>query len=352
MARRPISQRFIRARLELLLDEMTPQLAAAFRASIDDITSNVSLQRLVDAIERRDYEAAIRELYIEAAAFRPLDRAISAAYDAGGVDAVATLPALTGPNGGRLVIRFDGRNPRAERWLARHSSQLITGITQDMRIAARQHLVAGMQAGVNPRTSALSLVGRIDRATGRRVNGVIGLTSSQERFVATAREDLLSGDPSRLRHYLTLNRRDRRFDRTILAAIRDSKPIDAATVERITGRLSDSYLSLRGEVVARTESLTALNASRREAFEQAVEQGGLDRRNIVRYWSAAQDVRTRDTHSAMHGQEVGMDEPFVSPSGARMMYPGDTSLGASPSETIQCRCFHGVRVKQFVSELE
>src|SRR5690606_5050915 len=130
---------------------------------------------------------AIRSLYIDEAAFSPLDRALSDAFNEGGRFATGTIPRVAAPGGGRVVFRFNARSPRAERWLSEHSSQLITDITEDIRIAARQHLVAGMEAGLNPRTTALSLVGRIDRATGRRVGGVLGLTSAQERFVTNAR---------------------------------------------------------------------------------------------------------------------------------------------------------------------
>jgi hypothetical protein len=38
------------------------------------------------------------------------------------------------------------------------------------------------------------------------------------------------------------------------------------------------------------------------------------------------------------GQGILFDEPFVSPSGDRLMFPGDRSLGASADETVQCRC--------------
>jgi hypothetical protein len=41
----------------------------------------------------------------------------------------------------------------------------------------------------------------------------------------------------------------------------------------------------------------------------------------------------------MHNEGVdGMTAPFVLPDGSRMMYPGDTSLGADAGQTINCRC--------------
>ena len=156
--------------------------------------------------------------------------------------------------------------------------------------------------------------------------------------MTNARAELMSGDPALLRNYLTRERRDRRFDRHVMAAIREGRALESATIERMLGRYSDRLLELRGETVARTESMTALNQSHREAYEQAIDTGAIQRANVKRRWHATHDGRTRDSHSAMDGQTVPFDQPFTSPSGAQMMYPGDTSLGAGPAETIACRC--------------
>lgn len=335
-----MSQRALRVRLQVLLNDLEPRMAAAFQASIDDIRSNVSLQRLVDAIERRDFEAAVRALYIDEAAFGPLSRTISDAYNDGGTLAAASIPAAAG--GGQVVFRFNARSPRAERWLAQHSSTLITGITADIRAAARQHLVTGMELGQNPRTTALSLVGRIDRVSGRRVGGVLGLTSAQERFVANARAELTSGDPARMRNYLTRARRSKgpggQLDRLVLSAIREGKPLDAATVERALGAYADRLLELRGSTVARTESMAALNQSNIEAYQQAIDTGQVQAQNVRKVWVATQDARTRDSHRHMDRESVGINERFSN----GLMYPGDPNGAAS--EVINCRCTMFTRV--------
>jgi hypothetical protein len=62
---------------------------------------------------------------------------------------------------------------------------------------------------------------------------VIGLTTVHSDYVARARYELLSGEPDRLRAYLNRRRRDKRFDRTITAAVRDGKPIPTKLVARI-----------------------------------------------------------------------------------------------------------------------
>jgi hypothetical protein len=41
----------------------------------------------------------------------------------------------------------------------------------------------------------------------------------------------------------------------------------------------------------------------------------------------------------MNGQVKGIDEPFIEPkTGQKMKFAGDTSLGASGGNTINCRC--------------
>jgi uncharacterized protein with gpF-like domain len=130
--------------------------------------------------------------------------------------------------------------------------------------------------------------------------------------------------------------RDRRFDRTVEEAIANDEVLAPATIERMVSRYHDRFLDLRAETIARTESLRALSEARQEATEQIIEQTGILPEAVTRTWRATHDERTRDTHAAMDGQRVGLTEPFISPSGAQLMYPGDPSAPAS--ETISCRC--------------
>ena len=46
---------------------------------------------------------------------------------------------------------------------------------------------------------------------------------------------------------------------------------------------------------------------------------------------------SRDSHIAMHGQTVGVDEYFTLPSGQPIKYPGDSSAGAAEVCNCQCR---------------
>lgn len=161
-----------------------------------------------------------------------------------------------------------------------------------------------------------------------------------------ARRELLSGDPAQLRNYLGRQRRDKRYDRLVMQAMRDGKPLSVADVDRITGRYKDSLLKLRGETIARTESITALRAGRHEGYQQLVESGAVRDDQIIRTWDATGDARTRPDHMAMEGQQIrGMKSLFTAPDGSLLAYPGDVTHGATARQTIQCRCIEKIRIK-------
>lgn len=334
-----------REKFEQLIADFEPLLRNAFMESIADIKSRIQLKRIIERLERNDVAGAFDMLHMEPTAFRPLDRAIAQAYEGGGVAAVSGLPVLRDPTGHQLVVRFDVRNYRAEQWLSRHSSDLITNIIEDQRRAVLKSLTAGMEAGNNPRSTALELVGRLNRITGRREGGILGLTSIQADYVGTARHELASGDAALMKNYLTRNRRDRRYDKTVTAAIRDGRPLAADVISRIAGRYEDSLLKLRGDTISRTETLTALNASNQEAFRQGLDKTDYTEQDVTRVWNTAHDERVRHSHAAMDGQEVkGLNTPFTAPDGSQLLYPGDTSLGASASQIINCRCMQFIRL--------
>jgi hypothetical protein len=197
-----------------------------------------------------------------------------------------------------------------------------------------------VKAGRNPRNIALDIIGRINPATGKREGGVIGLTSNQTDAVIKARSELQNLDTN----YFTRQRRDARFDKTIRKAIADGKPLTADQIDKITGRYKDRLLQLRGETIARTEAITALRAGTHEGFAQLVDSGAVRADQIRLTWSATGDGRTRDTHTSLNKQAITFGGTFVSPSGAMLSYPGDTSHGASGAETIQCRCTANYRI--------
>lgn len=329
----------LREQLLDLIDRLTPEMEKAFLEAIEDIKSEIVLREIVEKLERGDISGAVEALHIDPAAFRPLNEALRQAFNQGGILVVDSLPLLRDPNGGRVVVRWDVQNQRAEAIIRDLSSTMITQITEDTRQMAREKIVEGYAKGQGPNTIALDLAGRVDKATQKRTGGILGMTSRLARTTENARQALSVGDIDGMKNYLTLTRRDKRFDRTVLKAIADEKPLDAATVQKIIGRLSDGYVKLRAETVARTETLTSVTSAKHEAYQQALDKAGRDPSLVTRRWRAVGNSKTRHTHMVLNTQEVrGMDLPFQSPSGAMMRFPGDTSLGAGPSEVVSCRC--------------
>lgn len=335
----------LRRKINALLDEHAPLIQAAFMASITDIRSQITLKLLVERLERGDIAGALDALNLDRAAFSRVENAIAQAYNAGGTAMTGNMPTLRDRAGARIVVRFDARNPRAEEWLRTHSSQLVTRVIDEQRLSIQGALQSGLQAGQSPNKTALDIVGRVNRATGKREGGLLGLTGPQSEFVASARSELTSGDPTSLRSYLSRSRRDKRFDRAVMKAINDGTGLDAATIDRIVGRYSDRLLQLRGEMLARTETLTSIHAAKHEGFRQGLEKTNYPPEAVTRVWRSAGDNKVRHTHAAMNGQVVsGLETPFVSPSGALLRFPGDTGLGAGADEVIGCRCDDDYRI--------
>lgn len=323
--------------LDELLQLLTPVLRDAFLALIVDVRNGAILQTVIDAIKEGDLEKAFMALGLNQASMRPMLKVIETAFETGGIYTGKTFPKYMETSVGKVVFRFDVRNSRAEAWLRDKSSTLVQQITEDTRLLVREKVQAGMAAGVNPRTVALDLVGRMDVATGQRVGGAVGLTAAQERWVKRAQLELENLDPN----YLNRGLRDRRFDSVVARAIAEGKPLSTDKITALIMHYRNSVLRYRGTVIARTEMIAALNRSEYEALKQAVDMGSIRASDVKRIWdSVGPDGRTRPSHLMMEGQTVGLDEPFTFPGllGHKAMFPGDTSLKAPPEETIQCRC--------------
>lgn len=325
--------------IEEMVRAAFPRIQKAFLQSILNIKENAIVGQIVDRLKAGDIDGAVRAVQIDEAAFAPYREAIEQEFKTAGQTFTEALPKRSSVSGQQMIVRFDARNVRAEQILAEIAGQQITRITADQLAMTRTVLREGMIAGRNPTSTALDLVGRVSKATGRRTGGFIGLTEQSAKFVMNARADLESGNYSR---YLDRSRRNKSLDRLISTAQKEGRPLTAAEIDQMTGRYADKLLQLRGETIARTETMASIQTAQDEAMHQAVDKELVDRQDVRRVWRTAMDGRVRDTHAEMEGQEVGLDEPFLSPSGAQIMYPGDPDAPAD--ETINCRCVVETRI--------
>lgn len=324
-----------RNRFDQIIDAWEPRLKAAFLKAVADIRGAAQIKVIAERLERGDIEGALQAVGVDPVRFRGYDAAMQQAFLAGGDDTAGKVPRIRQPDGSRLEVLFDIRNPNAETWLRGRSSRRISEIVADQRAMIREHLRAGMEAGKNPRAVALDLVGRVDSTTKRRTGGAIGLTASQEQWVRNYRAAL--SNPGTMQEALSRTLRDKRFDRAVTAAIKSGKPLTVEQIDAMVRNYRNRALRYRAETIARTEAMAALHQGSTEGMRQAIADGKIDAAIVTKTWHTAGDDRVRHSHRAMSGQQVGFYESFTAPSGARLEYPGDPNAPAE--EIINCRCW-------------
>jgi hypothetical protein len=135
------------------------------------------------------------------------------------------------------------------------------------------------------------------------------------------------------------------------AALSGESPTNEQIAKTAAGRFA-SRIPGRSAVIAISETLNATEGAR------LIEANGLSdglvsvkiedaeasllSQALYREWLTRQDDHVRPTHQAAHGQRViGTAEPFRV-GDSLLMYPGDTSLGASMNEIMGCRCYQSI----------
>lgn len=206
--------------------------------------------------------------------------------------------------------------------LSKNRHNFITNMQRQQRELIRQALIDGM---------------RMDETSEQlttRYKNTVGLTRAQYRSVNTYRLSLMQNNNDtandNLLHMTGL-------DIQVQKAIDENDKLTTNQITLMVDRYIDNLRRDRAKTIANTEALRILNQGRNIAVRQVATIAGLDPRSGTKRWITTMDGRERDTHAALNGDEVDMDEPFVSPSGANLMTPGDTSLGAPPQEIINCR---------------
>lgn len=316
---------------ESLISHWEPRLQQAFFDAIYAVRNAAQIDQIVKMLDAGNVDGAVRAVGLDPTQFRSFDKTFEEAYEAGGITTATALPLMHDAEGFQVRFQFSIRNPVAEQWLRQYSSTMISGIIDDQRNMIREFLRAGLEAGANPRTTALDLVGRVG-ASGRREGGMIGLTQSQEQWVSNYALELEQTPAASLTRTL----RDRRFDRAVQKSIDTGEPLSADLRAKMEVAYRNRALRYRAETIARSETITALHQAQDDALTQAVQSGGLKADAITMTWRSAGDDRVRDAHQDLNGESVKRGGMFQSSLGP-IRFPGDPD--ASPANTINCRCW-------------
>lgn len=217
---------------------------------------------------------------------------------------------------------FDLFNPHTAEFISRYKLDLVKNITDNTREAVRNGLFEDSIAGVNPNTTA------------RNFRNTMGLTPNQEKAVRNYRTYLENLDRQALKRAL----RDKRFDRTILNAIKSDTPLTKAQIDKMVNRYREKYIKYRAEVIARTESLRAISIGNDLNIRQMVLDGEIDLEAVRKFWHFG-GKNVRDAHLSTPGLNRDgrrLDEHFITPLGP-MMYPRDPN--GTAANTVQCKCW-------------
>ena len=171
-----------------------------------------------------------------------------------------------------------------------------------------------------------------------------GLTVKQYEAVQSYRQALTNLSNNALQREL----RDVKYDKYVRAAIENNKPFTQTEIDRMVAAYRRKSIESRMLTIARTTSKNSLETGRAQAALQAdlvLNRFGFE---MVKEWRSKRDSKVRYTHQHgnLDGQVVRESDFFVSPSGAKLSYPGDSR--APKKETVNCRC----RLLRYVSFIE
>ena len=303
------------------------QIQRAFLASIRSITNNVQYSAMRDAIRRGDYDAVIRAVDVDDAAFDNLRGLLTQTYAEGGVNAI------TGKRW-PVTVRWNSATPQAEDYARRVVGDHITRVTTDMRDAIRWTVGDGLAFGRSKDRIALDIAGRIG-ASGRREGGMIGLNRNQAEWVSSMRRSLET-DPATAMRFKGW---DRRFNKLV----NSGQPLTAAQIDRITGVYTNKLLLSRGRTIARTERGLAVNMGRMEGWRQALVKTGIpDYAVIKEWWHTGRSSVDRVTHQAANGDTVRGLNSLFNVGGVMMTAPHDPT--AQAKDVINCECEVRIRL--------
>jgi hypothetical protein len=162
--------------------------------------------------------------------------------------------------------------------------------------------------------------------------GLSSMSSSEKAAIASA-VALLASRESRASARVITDTSNRIMKTTM--QLNDYDPVPAQV------QIRNKNIS-RSKTIAMTETQKASEGTKQKASEKAedVITGGVIGRQILRakkQWLTRQDKRVRPAHRDADGQIRYLNEPY-NVKGQDLMYPGDSSFGATPDNYINCRC--------------
>lgn len=164
---------------------------------------------------------------------------------------------------------------------------------------------------------------------------------------------LLVEQPDLMPHYPEARAVKRKIDiaygKKQITSVVTSSILQGERIDRMARKLMDRVTGMNriaATRAARTAITAAENAGRQDARDELESKGCI----LNKRWISTHDNRTRHAHAGADGQIVMNSMPF-DVGGEHLMFPGDSSMGASGWNLYNCRCSCGSEIVGFKSIL-
>lgn len=188
-----------------------------------------------------------------------------------------------------------------------------------------------------PNTQSLSFINFMDGSQRQMLREVMYQGYSDGKSWQSIAKELQNSIGLSSRQRTTLTNYER-----LLREVKEGKTaFTEMQIKRMLETRRKQLIESRAKMIARDQAGDLIEKAREEAFRQGLESEGLVANQATKTWNSMGDNKVRFTHQhgSLDGQTIPLDQPFVSISGARLLRPHDSSLGAPISETAGCRCF-------------
>lgn len=235
-----------------LADKARPKVRDAFLRAVGRVRGTPKEAALRAALESGSVEQVMLVLNIQASMETALQAEMIPVIEDLFIAVGRAAPEATIPSqlrSGSLGYRFDISNPNTLVYLRQHGAKMVTGITDETRLAIRGVVTDAFRFGGHPREQA------------RTIRTMIGLTQRSTKAVANYEAALKE----------------------------EARPADQ--VERMVERYRQRQLKIRATNIARTETLSASNAAQLTAWNGAADKGLLNRATLRIQWLTTPDDR-------------------------------------------------------------
>lgn len=290
-------------------------VAATWTQTVLRVQGRIDLHALQSAISSGQFQvidAAVDAGALQLALDQAMQDTLTSAAQAGGQLAATALKKAG------IDTSFNAIHPNIILRAATKSAALVRAVPDDVRAMIRSVVSLGAAGQLTIQEQA------------RIIKASIGLPPNQGLAPYRLGEELRAGDLE-----AALARRLSAVDQARIRAVLSRGDASPAFVTEMQEHYAASLTSLRGETIARTESLSALNWGVHEAWNQAVAAGDLPD-TVRRFWIITPDEALCPICIEIPGMNpdgVALDEPFQTPDG-----PVDDPPAPHPN----CRCSTGL----------